>query len=70
MTTGDLAFYKNIEDFYKRNKQIYSPSERLNTESEYGKEHQRTVILGDLHQTSNSYLNIQESLRAAGFPLS
>lgn len=31
LTTTDLAFYKNLEDFQKRNKQDHAPAERLNT---------------------------------------
>ena len=31
LTTTDLAFYKNLEEFQKRNKQDHAPAERLNT---------------------------------------
>lgn len=31
LTTTDLAYYKNLEDFQKRNKQDHAPAERLNT---------------------------------------
>lgn len=33
LTTTDLAYYKNIEDFQKRNKQIHAPAMRGNTEA-------------------------------------
>lgn len=31
LTTTDLAYYENLEDFQKRNKQDHAPAERLNT---------------------------------------
>ena len=31
LLTTDLAYYKNLEDFQKRNKQVHAPSEKLNT---------------------------------------
>lgn len=31
LTTTDLAYYQNLEDFQKRNKQDHAPAERLNT---------------------------------------
>lgn len=31
LTTTDLAYYNNLEDFQKRNKQDHAPAERLNT---------------------------------------
>lgn len=33
--TGDLAFYKNIEDFCKRAKQFHAPAQRLDTYAEW-----------------------------------
>lgn len=47
LTTTDLAFYKDIEDFQKRYKEIYSPSLRLNTNSKYGRKWERTIYLRD-----------------------
>ena len=47
LTTTDLAYYKGIEDFQKRNKQIYAPATRLNTSSQYGREIERTAYLKD-----------------------
>ena len=35
LTTGDFAFYKSAEDFYKRAKEIHSPGTYLNTEATY-----------------------------------
>lgn len=31
LLTTDLAYYKDLEDFQKRNKQVHAPAERLNT---------------------------------------
>lgn len=47
LTNTDLSFFKNIEDFQKRNKQIYAPAERLNTESEHGREFEKTMTIKD-----------------------
>lgn len=38
LTTGDFAFYKNAEDYYKRAKEIHSPGIFLNMEATYGDE--------------------------------
>lgn len=37
LLTTDLAYYKNLEDFQKRNKQVHAPSERLNTFATWNK---------------------------------
>lgn len=47
LTTTDLAFYKNIEDFQKRFKEIHAPALRLNTNSRYGRKEERTIYLKD-----------------------
>lgn len=47
LTTTDLAFYKNIEDFQKRYKEVHAPALRLNTNSKYGRKWERTVYLKD-----------------------
>lgn len=47
LTTTDLAFYKNIEDFQKRYKEVHAPSLRLNTKSKYGREFERTIYISD-----------------------
>lgn len=60
--TTDLAYYKNIEDFQKRNKQIHSPALRLNTESEYGRTTEKTIFLKDHVIKSASYNDISTVL--------
>lgn len=47
LTTTDLAFYKNIEDFQKRYKEVHAPALRLNTNSKYGRKEERTIYLKD-----------------------
>lgn len=52
LTTTDLAFYKDIEDFQKRFKEIHAPSLRLNTEAVFngikvGREWERTIYIAD-----------------------
>lgn len=47
LTTTDLAFYKNIEDFQKRYKEVHAPALRLNTSSKYGRKEERTIYLKD-----------------------
>ena len=67
LTTTDLAFYKNIEDFQKRYKEIHAPSLRMNTKAIYngelvGREIERTVYLKDDEIISNSLNDIKEIL--------
>ena len=52
LTTTDLAYYKDLEDFQKRYKEVHSPSLRLNTKATYkgervGREWERTIYLKD-----------------------
>jgi ribosomal protein S24E len=48
LTNTDLAFFKNnIDDFQKRNKQIYAPAERLNTLSTHARKFETTVTVKD-----------------------
>ena len=52
ITTTDLAFYKNLEDFQKRYKEIHAPALRLNTKATYkgkriGRDWERTIYLKD-----------------------
>lgn len=65
LTTTDLAFYKNTEDFQKRFKEIYAPSLRLNTGSKYGRKVERTVYLKDSVVVSSAYSDIKEALNEA-----
>lgn len=52
LTTTDLAFYKNLEDFQKRYKEVHAPALRLNTKATYkgeriGRNWERTIYLKD-----------------------
>lgn len=52
LTTTDLAFYKNVEDFQKRYKEIHAPALRMNTKATYkgeriGRDWERTIYLKD-----------------------
>lgn len=52
LTTADLAFYKNLEDFQKRYKEVHAPALRLNTKATYkgeriGRDWERTIYLKD-----------------------
>lgn len=52
ITTTDLAFYKNLEDFQKRYKEIHAPSLRMNTQATFkgeriGRDWERTIYLKD-----------------------
>jgi len=52
LTTTDLAFYKNLEDFQKRYKEVHAPALRLNTKATYkgeriGRDWERTLYLKD-----------------------
>ncbi len=52
LTTTDLAFYKNVEDFQKRYKEVHAPALRLNTKATYkgeriGRDWERTIYLKD-----------------------
>lgn len=65
LTTTDLAFYKNMEDFQKRFKEIHSPALRLNTKAMFngsliGRELERTIYLADDLIVSNVAKDIEE----------
>lgn len=62
ITTTDLAFYKNANDFQKRYKEIYAAGTKLNTLSKYGKKFYKTIYLTDNIITSPSYNDIKKSL--------
>lgn len=52
LTTTDLAFYKNLEDFQKRYKEVHAPALRLNTKATFkgeriGRDWERTIYLRD-----------------------
>ena len=65
LTTTDLAFYKNGTDFQKRFKEVYAAGTKLNTNSQYGKDIEKTIYLKDQIITSSSYQDIKTSLDRA-----
>lgn len=65
LTVTDLAYYKNLEDFQKRYKEIHSPAMRLNTKATFnneltGREIERTITLKDNIIISPSIEDIEE----------
>jgi len=64
LTTTDMAYYKSIEDFQKRNKQIYAPAIRLNTKSQYGRTVERTMYLKDHEIASRNLEHIDTILES------
>lgn len=52
LTTTDLAFYKDVEDFQKRYKEVHAPALRMNTQATFrgeriGRDWERTIYLKD-----------------------
>lgn len=69
VTTTDLAFYKDIEDFQKRYKEVHAPSLRLNTMATFhgekiGRTWERTIYLADDEIVSSTIADIKEVLDA------
>ena len=67
LTTTDLAFYKNLEDFQKRYKEVHAPSLRMNTKATYkgeriGRDWERTIYLKDDEITSSVLSDIETVL--------
>lgn len=67
ITTTDLAYYKNAEDFQKRFKEIHAPSQRLNILATFngvrvGKPFERTIYLRDNYITSTAIEEIERVL--------
>lgn len=63
----DLAFYKNVEDFQKRFKEVHAPAIRGNTRAKYkgdiiGREIEKTVYLKDEKITSTAFKDIEKAL--------
>lgn len=65
LTTTDLAYYKDGTDFQKRYKEVYAAGTKLNTNSQYGREVERTIYLADQIITSAAYQDIRGSLNRA-----
>lgn len=69
MTTTDLAFYKDFEDFQKRYKEVHAPSLRLNTRATFhgkpiGRTWERTIYIQDEEIISSVKEDIREVLDA------
>lgn len=64
ITTTDLAYYKNMEDFQKRYKEVYAPALRLNTGSKYGRQYEKTIYLKDSKMISSTLRDIEQVLDA------
>lgn len=67
LTTTDLAFYKNVEDFQKRYKEVHAPALRMNTKATYkgkriGRDWERTIYLEDDEITSSVLSDIETVL--------
>lgn len=67
LITGDLAFYKNLEEWIKRAKQYHAPGMRLNVNATWnGKKvsdgYQKAVFLKDSEKPSPSYEDIERTL--------
>lgn len=67
LTTTDLAFYKNVEDFQKRYKEVHAPTLRMNTKATYkgeriGRDWERTIYLKDDEITSSVLSDIETVL--------
>lgn len=67
LTTTDLAFYKDIEDFQKRYKEVHAPALRMNTKATYkgkriGRDWERTIYLKDDEVVSSVLSDIETVL--------
>jgi hypothetical protein len=51
ITTGDPAYYKNITDFYKRAKEIVSPTMQMDTNAVYTTEEGEVITPGETYKT-------------------
>lgn len=68
LTITDLAYYKNPNDFQKRYKEVYAPSERLCTDVPFGKEMETSIYLKDVEMPSPADMidSIKKILKSAG----
>ena len=65
LTTTDPAFYKSDVDFQKRYFEVYAHGNRLNTQSQYGKETANVIYLKDSEVKSNMIADIDKVLTEA-----
>lgn len=73
ITTTDLAFYKDLEDFQKRFKEIHAPSLRLDTLATFrgeqiGRKLERTIYIADEEIVSPALEDIEAVLKEQGVP--
>lgn len=67
LTTTDLAFYKDLEDFQKRYKEVHAPALKMNTKATYkgeriGRDWERTIYLKDDEIVSSALEDIKTVL--------
>ena len=72
LLTGDLAYYKNTNDFIKRWKEVYSSMLRLNTKAEYkkldgtiekvGRQYETALYIDDLISVSKLKKDVEQVL--------
>ena len=56
ITTGDIAFYKNTEDFFKRAKEIWSPGEYLDTNREEVHPNTQFIFIKDVEKLTPTWV--------------
>lgn len=64
MTSNDIAAYDNYVEFQKRNKQVHSPYNRLDT-SAMSSENQRHVIIEDIVEASTTIEDVKTLLESS-----
>lgn len=67
LSTTDLAFYKDAEDFQKRYKEVHAPALKMNTQARYngtriGKDFEKTIYIQDEEIVSSSMDDISTIL--------
>jgi hypothetical protein len=57
LTTGDIAFYKDTEDFFKRAKEIWSPGEYLDINRAEVHPNTQFIFINDIEKLTPSWLD-------------
>ena len=65
--SGDVAFFKSTEDFYKRNKQVWSPGTYLDVSRLDGNTSYKVKVVKDIEGASRFANDIENALIRAGF---
>jgi len=65
LTTTDLAYYKNVVDFQKRFKEVYASTEKLNTDSKYGRKVEKTIYIQDSYIVTDALKEVKDLLDTA-----